>query len=174
MPRWNRCMNLRGDYSYCLISNVFFKLNFIWNVFWQEIKLLFKIQWSWAIFQRGLLSRDGTSLWFLMRRIRWDPLPQLQRFRNFLYARNVPCIETDGNRDEPSGQATQALLALFTLSLFAPFTLCLNSSYFNYFKGIFHKFICLFMNLLTSRRWVWSRGMLSSPLQADDIPACRP
>ena len=24
------------------------------------------------------------------------------------------------------------------------------------------------MNLLTSRRWVWSRGMLSSPLQAED------
>ena len=30
------------------------------------------------------------------------------------------------------------------------------------------------MNLLTSRRWVWSRGMLSSPLQGEDTPACRP
>ena len=43
-------------------------------------------------------------------------------------------------RGEPSGQATQALLALFTLSLLVPFNLCLNISYFNYFKGIFHTF----------------------------------
>ena len=50
-------------------------------------------------------------------------------------------------RGEPSGQATQALLALFTLSLLVPFTLCLNTLYFNYFKGIFHTFICVFMNL---------------------------
>ena len=26
----------------------------------------------------------------------------------------------------------------------------------------------------TSHRWVWSSGMLSSPLQAEDTPACRP
>ena len=30
------------------------------------------------------------------------------------------------------------------------------------------------MNLLTSRRRVWSRGTLSSRLQAADTPACRP
>ena len=30
------------------------------------------------------------------------------------------------------------------------------------------------MNLLTSRRWVWSRGMLPSPLQTEDTPACSP
>ena len=65
----------------------------------------------------------------------------------------------------PSGQATQALLALFNL--------CLNTLYFNFFKGIFHTFICVFMTLLTSRRCVCSRGMLSS-LQAEDTPACRP
>ena len=53
-----------------------------------------------------------------------------------------------GFRGEPSGQATQALLALFILSLLAPFTVCLNTLYFNYFKGIFHTFICVFMNLL--------------------------
>ena len=73
------------------------------------------------------------------------------------------------DRGEPSGQATQALPALFTLSLFVPFTLCLNTLYFNYFKVIFHTFICVFMNLLTSSRWVWSRGMLSSPLQAEQV-----
>ena len=33
----------------------------------------------------------------LMRRIRWNPLPQLQCFRNFFHARNGPWIETDGN-----------------------------------------------------------------------------
>ena len=71
------------------------------------------------------------------------------------------------------GQATQALLALFTLSLLITFTVCLNILYFNYFKGFFHTFICVFMNLLTSRRWVWGRGMLSSPLQAEDTPACK-
>ena len=31
-------------YRYCLISNVVFKQNFIWNVFWQEIILLFKVE----------------------------------------------------------------------------------------------------------------------------------
>ena len=40
------------------------------------------------------------------------------------------------------------------------------------FKKI--SYICVFMNLLTSRRWIWSRGMLSSPLQAEDTTACRP
>ena len=68
----------------------------------------------------------------------------------------------------------QALFALCTLSLLASFTLCLNILYCNYFKGIFHTFICVFMNLLTGHRWVWSRGMLSSPLQAEETPACRP
>ena len=77
-------------------------------------------------------------------------------------------------RGEPSRQATQALLALFTVSLLVPFTLCLNTLHFNYFKGIFHTFICVFMNLLTIRHWVWSREMLSSTLQAEDTPACRP
>ena len=78
------------------------------------------------------------------------------------------------SRDEPSGQSKQALLALFTVSLLVPFTVCLNILYFNYFKGIFHTFIFRFMNLLTSRRWVWSREMLSSPLQAEDTPASWP
>ena len=41
-------------------------------------------------------------------------------------------------RGEPSGQATQALLALFTLSLLVTFILCLNVLHFYYFKGIFH------------------------------------
>ena len=86
----------------------------------------------------------------------------------------MKCVLNTIFRGEPSGQATQALLALFTLSLLVQFTLCLNTLYFNYFKGIFHTFICVFMNLLTSRRWVCSRGMLSSPLQAEDTPACRP
>ena len=30
--------------GYCLISNVVYKQNFISNVFWQEIKLLFKVE----------------------------------------------------------------------------------------------------------------------------------
>ena len=34
---------------------------------------------------------------FFMRRIRWDPLPQLQWFQNFFQARNGPWIKTDGN-----------------------------------------------------------------------------
>ena len=73
----------------------------------------------------------------------------------------------DPSRGEPSGQATQPLLPVFTI--------CLNISYFNYFKGILHTFICvLWTNLLTSRRWVWSRGMLSSLLQAEDTPTGRP
>ena len=54
-------------YRFCLISNVFFKQNFIWNVFWQEIKLPFKVKvhqilWSWSIFQRGLLV-SASSFW---------------------------------------------------------------------------------------------------------------
>ena len=56
-----------------------------------------QIPWSWAIFQRGLIFRDGTSLWFLMRRIRWDQRPQLQSFRNYFHGRNGTWIETDGN-----------------------------------------------------------------------------
>ena len=55
----------------------------------------------------------------------------------------ISCI-----RGEPSGQATQALLALYTLSLLSPFTLCLNILYFNYFKGIFHTFICVLWTYL--------------------------
>ena len=89
---------------YCLIRRLMsiFKQNFIWNVSWQEIKLLFKVETIRFCgfgpnFRRGLLSRDGTSLWFLMRRIRRDPLPQLQCFRNFLHARNGSKIEANGN-----------------------------------------------------------------------------
>ena len=32
-----------------------------------------------------------------MRRIQWDPLPQLQWFRNCFHTRNESCIETHGN-----------------------------------------------------------------------------
>ena len=47
-------------------------------------------------------------------------------------------LKTSPTRGDPSGQATQALLALVTLSLVVPFTPCVNILCFNYFKGIFH------------------------------------
>ena len=55
------------------------------------------------------------------------------------------------SRGEPSGQATQALLALFTLSLLVPFPLCLNTLYFNYLKQFFiHLFVFLWIYLLVA------------------------
>ena len=73
-----------------------------------------------------------------------------------LSALNYTCC-----RGELSGQATQALLALFTLSLLVTFILCLNVLHFNYFKGIFHTFICVFMNLLAA---VWFEAEECCPL----------
>ena len=57
-----------------------------------------QILWSLIIFQWGLLSHNGTNLWFLMRRIQWDQLPQLQCFWKFFHARNGSWIETVGNQ----------------------------------------------------------------------------
>ena len=41
------------------------------------------------------------------------------------------------NRGEPSGHAMQALLAIFTLSLYSPFIVCLYILYFNILKEFF-------------------------------------
>ena len=123
-------------------------------------------RWGWA-FQWGMWTRGRHVFSVADLYRRWGLLSAFTS--TIIHRHYAPVI-----RGEPSGQAKQAMLALFTLSLFVPFTLCLNILYFNYFKGIFHTFICVFMNLLTSRRWVWSRGKLTSPLQAEDTPACRP
>ena len=96
MHVWNKLQWITPSYTHYFGAEPIFLTVTLAD--WQVPSHCFEASgWSWAIFQRGLLSRDGISLWFLKRRIRWDPLSQLQSFRNFFHARNVSRIETDGN-----------------------------------------------------------------------------
>ena len=53
-----------------------------------------------------------------------------------------------------------------------PITLCLNTLHFNYFKGIFHTFLCVFMYLQAATGYR-TEEFRPPPLQAIDTPACR-
>ena len=105
-----------------ILSHKFFKQNFIWNVFWQEIKLLFKVE---AIRFYGLDPSFSEVYYpatvpvfsFLMQRIRWDPLPQLQCFWNFSHAINGPWIETDGNLKAQDQDCMLGVVEVWFLSI---------------------------------------------------------